>query len=549
MKNSRLLFFLLCILSMVLLSACDKGDYKKAAEAEESGDYETAIELFTGLSKKKYEDSSSRLETVKIKQIVGRLNSGEWDNVDCRTLDANNRIVTEITGDPDFSNRCYYQKAQYFHENGRYEDSLGELKNLRAQDDVPEGFDLKQMIFGNKFAICKGKEDQDEMYQCLLDLAHDEEEYRYSEMISGYYKEKDIFYTDEEIGRLLFWRDEIKESGPVERLSFPEYMDRCLNNTGYWFCAEDYIFDMIYFAEGDQPQAYQAAVDWAQQQDQTKPADRLENEPKRCIRNAVPSDYTGIAYPIDAPAACNAEFRPELENWFQENIDTSVPAEGFWDSDTFYKTFDFDTEDPGFSGTFSIKNRFRAEDPYPKSVAIIVSSGSEFDRPEESWRDDPEMTDDIIKWVNDTAAAYRKVMPDWTFIDDPSRAAYILFYSLTWQPSGTFQGEVKGEDIKVSVYNLRISGESWENREHGWRNKIISKESDLGQGYEGKFTPGVSQVKTQQYLTILSEEPLTIFNADYDPETGRAYSVKRPDGFSSELVKWLEEIEAEQSGK
>ena len=455
----------------------------------------------------------------------------------------------DITGDPNFSIRCHYQKAQYFHDNGRYADSLEELKNLRMQDDIPEGFDREQMIFDNKFAVCKEQEDQDETYQCLLDLAHEDDEYRYSKMISGYYKDKNIFYTDEEIGRLLFWRDEINESGPVERLRFPEYMDRCLNNGSYWYCAKDLIFDMVYFAEEDQPQAYQAAVDWAAQEDQTESADWLEKEPKRCIRNAVPSDYTGTAYLIDAPAACNAKFRPELENWFQENIDTSVPAEGFWSSDTFYETFGFDTTAPDFSGEFSIKSRFRAEDPYLQSVAIIVSSGSEFDRPDENWRNNLEMTDHIVHWVNETVAAYKKVMPDWIFIDDPSQAAYILFYSLTWQPSGTFQGQAKGEDIKVKVYNLHISGECWENREHGWRNKIISKESDLGQGYEGKFTPGVTQFKPQQYLTILSEDPLTIYNADYDPETKRAYSINRPNGFSSEMVKWLEEIEAEQTGK
>lgn len=141
MKNARLLIFLLCILGMVLLSACDKGDYKKAVEAEENGDYETAIELFTGLSKKNYEDSSSRLDTVKIKQIVGFLNSGEWDNVDCRRLDANDQIVADITGDPEFSIRCFYQKAQYFHENGRFEEALDELGQTRPRDDIPEGFD------------------------------------------------------------------------------------------------------------------------------------------------------------------------------------------------------------------------------------------------------------------------------------------------------------------------------------------------------------------------------------------------------------------------
>ncbi len=546
MKYSRLLIFMMFISGMFLLCACDKDDYKKAMEAEESGDYETAIALFSKLSGKNYEDSASRLETVKIRQIVDRLNAGDWDKVDCQKLENNKQIVTDITGDPDMPLKCFFQKAQFYHEKARYEDALNELQKTFRTDDVPNGFDRDQMIFDNNIALCKTMDDQDQVYQCLLDLAPYETQFN-ADTYSDFFKEKNVFYSDDVIGRMLFWRELIGESGSFEQMDFSGYMDRCLSNKGEYWCARDHIFDIIYFSEGDPVQTYQKALAWAEQQERTIYADRLKEEPKRCIRNIVSSDCTGIAYPVDAPAACEAVFRPELEAWFQENGDSSVPAEGFWDSDTFYETFGFDTAAPEFSGIYSIRNRFRAGKPYPKSVAIIVSSGAEFDRPEESWRDDPEMTDDIIKWVNDTAAAYKKTLPDWTFIDDPSQAAYILFYSLTWQNTGTFAGEVNGEDVKISVYNLRISGEAWENREHGWRNKIFSKESDLGQGYEGKFTPGVTQVEARQFLTILSENPLTIHNAEYDPETGCAYSVNRPDGYSSELVSWLQEIESEQT--
>ena len=237
-------------------------------------------------------------------------------------------------------------------------------------------------------------------------------------------------------------------------------------------------------------------------------------------------------------------FRPELETWFRENLDISKPAEGFWNSDTFYETFGFDTEAPGFGGIGTIRNDFRAEDPYPKSVAIIVNSAAQYSRPKESWKDDPEMTDDIVRWVNDTAALYKAALPDWTFIDDPSRAAYILFFDMNWEQTGTFQGKAGDKNITVSVYNLRISGECWENRPEGRRNTIISRSTNLGQ--ENTIT-GVQKDLVAQHLVISSEDPLTFAGAVYDPAAGTAWSDKRPEGYSDNLVKWLKELESEQT--
>lgn len=546
MKYSRFLNYFFCVFCVFLLTACDKDDYQKAMKAQESGDYETAVELFTKLSKKKYEDSTTQLENTKIRQMIAHIDSGDWEKVNCETFWGRDDIVQDLSGTPDMTNRCFCQQAQFFKEHEKYEEALNALKRVHGK--APKEFDVDQMVFENQYALCKASEDQDELYQCLIDLAPYELQFS-ADTYSDFYKEKNVFYTDEALGQLLFWREEIGESGPFEQLNFTDYMERCLNNKGFWWCAQDQIFDMIYFADGDPVQAYQEALDWAELQEKTEPSDWLKNEPKRCIRNVLTSDYTGIAYPIDVPAACDAAIRPELKTWFQENADISIPAEGFWDSDTFYKTFDFDTSAPDFSGEGSIRKKFRSENPYPKSIAVIVSSDSAFNRPKESWRDNPDMTDDIVRWANDTAAAYKKTMPDWTFIDDPSQAAYILFFSMNWQQTGTFKGKVADEDIKVSVFNLHISGECWENREHGWRNKIITRDSDLGQENQGRFTPGITGIQPEQYLSILSENPLTIFGAEYDPETGRAYSVKRPDGYSYELVKWLEDIEAGETDK
>ncbi len=542
MKKKGLLFVLLFTLSVFLLSACDKDDYQKAVKAGESGDFETAIELFTKLSKKNYEDSASQLEKTKIRQMISRVDSGDWENADCSAFWGRDDIAQSISGIPDMTNLCFYQKARYLQEHGRYEEALDALRQTRGKS--PEGFDGDRMVFENEYALCRAEEDQNAEYQCLADLAPYGLQYRGAGAFSDYYREQKVFYEDEETGRLLFWRDELGESGPAEQLSFPEYMDRCLNNRGYWLCAKDFLFDMVYFAEKDQVRAYQDALAWAEQQENKEAAEWAKNMPKRCIGGSAPSAYTGTAYPIDVPAACEAEFRPELETWFRENLDISKPAEGFWNSDTFYETFGFDTEAPGFGGIGTIRNDFRAEDPYPKSVAIIVNSAAQYSRPKESWKDDPEMTDDIVRWVNDTAALYKAALPDWTFIDDPSRAAYILFFDMNWEQTGTFQGKAGDKNITVSVYNLRISGECWENRAEGRRNTIISRSTNLGQE---NTIPGVQKDLVAQHLVISSEAPLTFAGAVYDPAAGTAWSDKRPEGYSDSLVKWLKELESEQT--
>ncbi len=532
MIKSKTLTILFLIITVFFLSACDKSDYQKALKAEESKDYTTAIELYSKLSVKGYKDSAKRLKTVRQQQTSALMEKEQWDVVEC-----------ELAWDQD---TCYYKKALYLQQNGRNEEAISSLEKIRSTSPYQENID--QLISENKIPLCKSLESEDEMYQCLTEVPGLFFRYIDSNELGGI-RDKNLYYSDRKIGELLFWREKLGETGPFEKLDFSGYMDRCLKNfSSVSKCAyPGLLLDIVYFSDGDPAEAWLAAEKWAAEHPETEALERLESAVKDCINSPVKSEYTGIAYPIETKTECKGAFRPDLETWLRENRPSYLTAEGFWSSDLFYKTFGFDTASPDFHYSESIKADFKAADPYPKSVAVIVSSNAQFSRPDVPWLDDPETTAGITDWITGTAERYKDQLPGWTFIDDPTRASYILYIGMSWNDTGTFRGTVKNEDISVRVYNLQVRCECWNNQpDSSAESKSFSVMSGLGQE-NSVMGSGLGQDVVTQKIIIEKEEPLTFRHADYDPESGIVWAKGHPFAYSNELVKWLQEQEQTDS--
>ena len=63
-------------------------------------------------------------------------------------------------------------------------------------------------------------------------------------------------------------------------------------------------------------------------------------------------------------------------------------------------TFGFDGSDAKMDSFYRISANFKASDPLPRTITVIISSGADFDRPNASWRDHPETTAALTEWVN-----------------------------------------------------------------------------------------------------------------------------------------------------
>ena len=553
-KRDRVLISFFILVSFLLCS-CDKNDYKKAVKADEAGEFETAIELYTKLSQKNYKDSRSRLDNIKIRRALVLRDEGKWDEVDCY-LFWGDYSAEGYSGEKITADRCFFEKARYLQENGRHEEALAELSHA-SYDDVPEGFDRGQMYFDSSFALCRTIGSEDERFDCLGKMNNEKAyypEHRYErewvELITEDLKEHHVYYEEPEISRPLFMRQIGASALPAGERSFGQLMDRCLAHVeelrlSKWLCKDDYLFDMIYFADGDPVEVFRSAEHWAEEQGEKEAVVKLAETPKRCLSISADSEYSGITHPIDAPAACNAVFVPELETWLRENLPGTLPSEGFWDSDTFFRTFGFDESDARMDSFYRIAANFKASDPLPRTITIIVSSDADFDRPNASWREHPETTEALTEWINKTVSRYKNSLPEWRFIDDPARASFIMYLRTAWNPTGTFSGKAAEKHITVQVYNLEFLGDMWSNLPGSGNEKTsFTVGTNLG---EENTIQGVQKDLTAQHLTIISEDPLKFDRAEYDPVRGMAWPVSRPLAFTDSTLNWLRDQDSKSA--
>lgn len=73
----KLSLFLLSLIMLISLTACDSGDYKKAKKLYERGQYSEAAAIFEGLGD--YEDSSEKVKQCKYQQALALAADREFD--------------------------------------------------------------------------------------------------------------------------------------------------------------------------------------------------------------------------------------------------------------------------------------------------------------------------------------------------------------------------------------------------------------------------------------------------------------------------------------
>lgn len=558
MKKLHIFNILIFIFMALTLCACDKSDYKKALEADEADDFETAIELYSKLARKKYKDSDTRLDTIRVRRELTRMEQGSWDEADCRLLTIHEETAYKLTGITYISERCYLEKAAFLQQNGRHEEALKALDSVIGS--IPEEYDLPGMKFDTELAICKAIESDDERFDCLGKMSPNpmgigyRPESRYQrewiKNITNYLKDNNAYYENPDISKSLFLRSIGLTEEFSGELDFGTMMERCLdyfseNRLNRSICMEEYVFDMLYFEDGDPVSGYQDAENWAAEHEQKMTVDWLKNAAKRCISRPSESKYSGTVYPINAPAICEIVLKPELQTWLTENSDIISPAEGFWDSDSFREIYDPDGTQEKYNNSYAIRSLIKPEDIYPKSVSIIIDSSSQFSSPFMIWRDHPEITQTITDWVNEAASKYKSFLKDWVFIDEPERAAYILYLNLSYEKTGSFSGIVSDKSVSVNVYNLDIAGELWTNRPGIDKSKSFHIRTNLGQE---NTVWGVNKDLVSQHLVIASEDPLTFYGADYHPESGIAWPDSILSAFSNTALEWLSNQEKEFEG-
>ena len=150
------------------------------------------------------------------------------------------------------------------------------------------------------------------------------------------------------------------------------------------------------------------------------------------------------------------------------------------------------------------------------------------------------MTQTITDWVNEAASKYKTFLKDWVFIDEPEKAAYTLYLNLSYEKTGTFSGKVSDKSVSVNVYNLDIAGELWTNRPGIDKSKSFHIRTNLGQE---NTVWGVNKDLVSQHLVIASEDPLTFYGAEYNPESGIAWTDSIPSAFSQIAISWLSDQE------
>ncbi len=102
--------------------------YSKAIKMMESGEYDSAIELFTGLNG--YKDSSAQIDESYYLKGMAYLESGEYDSAI--------ELFTSLNGYKDSSaqiDESHYLKGMAYLESGEYEEAISVFKNIKNYKD------------------------------------------------------------------------------------------------------------------------------------------------------------------------------------------------------------------------------------------------------------------------------------------------------------------------------------------------------------------------------------------------------------------------------